>query len=154
MSPEHHRTPEQETAIRDWLRDHDLTGFVWVTLSLKQYCDGKRTDWISASESFRLFMCRLNQQLLQNQYRKGRLRLRVVPFIETKHGNLHYHCAIENPLFSGIPFQHRLFYCWRKSPLGNINNHAVPTADTGWIDYCLKHQKGNLNIVDWNNLYL
>ena len=151
---EHARNTQQETALKDWIKSQDTEGFLWVTLSLKQSSHGQKTDWINASQSFRCFMSRLNQKTLQNDYRKGRRRLRVIPFLEEKNGMLHYHCAIENPLFHRIPFQHRLFYCWRKSPLGNINNHAIEIRDDGWVDYCLKRQKNNWNTLDWNNLSL
>ncbi len=154
MTQEHLRTTEQETALKDWIARQDAKGFLFLTLTLKQSSHGQKTDWINASQSFRHFMNRLNQKTLRADYRKGRRRLKVIPFLEGKNGNIHYHCAIENPLFHPIPFKHRLFYCWRKSPLGNTNNHGVPIKDDGWIDYCLKKQSNNWNTLDWNNLSL
>ena len=162
MNQEHLRTTEQETALKDWIASQDTEGFLFLTLTLKQsitvLTDRGRTtiptDWISASRSFRHFMNRLNQKTLRADYRKGRRRLKVIPFLEEKNGNLHYHCAIENPLFHETAFKHRLFYCWRKSPLGNINNHGRVCEDDDWTAYCLKRQTNNWNTLDWNNLSL
>ena len=151
---EHHRTTRVETALKEWIRLQDTNGYLWVTLTLKETHEGQRTDAINASRSFRHFHNRISQIVLKTDYRKRGKKIRVIPFLESKNGRLHYHCAIENPTAHDQLFLHTITKCWNKSPLGLPDTHAVKTNDDNWVDYALKHQSNNWNTVDYDNLHL
>ena len=151
---EHYRTTQVETALKEWIRKQDTHGYLWVTLTLKQTHDGQRTDHINAPFSFRCFHNRISQIVLKNDYRKKGKKIKVIPFLESKNGNIHYHCAIENPTPHDKVFLQTIRHCWKKSPLGLPNTHAVQTRDDDWVDYALKHQPNNWNTLDIDNLTL
>ena len=97
---------DTKQATIEWLKTHDTSGFEFVTLLMKQSArreclDGVMRadvlDEMKASRCFREFHNRLSRKVLQSDYRVRNRKLRVLPFLENKSGNFHYHAGIENP---------------------------------------------------------
>lgn len=153
MRNENYRTTDQTTAQIDYIKKVDTTGWLFITLTLKESNGGKRVDAIDASRSFRHFHNRLSQILLKSDYRKRGQKVKVIPVIECKNGRYHYHCAIENPTAYDKVFMMTVRKCWSKSPLGLPNTHSVKISNDRWVGYVLKTQANNYNTIDWENCY-
>ena len=170
---------DTKQATIEWLENHDTSGFEFVTLLMKQSArrecpDGvvrvDVLDEIKASRCFREFHNRLSRKVLQSDYRVRNRKLCVVPFLENKNGNFHYHLGIENPYEGEIGRAKFISYIqsnWRKCPFAFADRYntetgmyevrsvvAVPTYDNRWIGYSQKNQCRNWNDLDINNLYL
>ena len=166
-------------ATIEWLKGFDTNNFEWVTLLFRQRArrecvDGvvrfDTLDEIKASRCLRGFLNRLNQKIFQNEYRRNNKGLRVLPFLERKNGNYHYHIGIENPFEGDVgraQFIALMRLYWGRNPFafvervdpktGCYGERAVKVIETyndRWIDYCLKYAANNTNEPDYNNLRL
>jgi hypothetical protein len=130
---------------------------VAVTLTMKKRVGCRNADLVVASQNFRHFMKRLNNNILGSAAKRHGRRLKTVAVIESNaDGRLHYHAMIDRPYycsfdtFKGVITDQRL-----RTDFGYRQIDIQDYADAGWTNYLIKlrQKKSLLDSIDWINCH-
>ena len=125
-----------------------------VTLTMKQYTDGKRLDEIYASQNLRHFRNFISRKYFGSAARRYKTSLNIIPVLETSHsGRLHYHLAIKNPIPNNDDlFRERVKASWSKTLFADKEIDIQRCSDVlGWYKYITKDRSA---IIDWENYHI